>query len=94
FFSLQPNKPAAIAAAIMSAISLFIKPPYHQLTRGNKVLRSIHHAIAASNSFEIPPVFLHSFSLLCHTVCSLKLSDPKEPDLRAVQGRGEQNYWR
>jgi hypothetical protein len=66
----------------------------HQLTRGHKVLRGIQHAIATSNSFEIPPVFLRSFSLLCHTVCSLKLSDPKDPDLRAVQGRGAQDYRR
>ena len=34
---------------------------YHQLTRGHKVLRGIQHAIAASNSFEISPVFLRSF---------------------------------
>ena len=67
---------------------------YHQLTRGHKVLRGIQHAIAASNSFEISPVFLRSFSLLCHTVCSLKLFDPKEPDLRAVQGQGAQDYRR
>ena len=67
---------------------------YHQLTRGHKVLRGIQHAIAASNSFEIAPVFLRSFSLLRHTVCSLKLFDPKEPDLRALQGRGAQDYRR
>ena len=66
---------------------------YHQLTRTHKVLGAKQHGITVSSSFEIQPVFLHSSSLLCHTLWLLKLKDPKELVLRAIQGRGAQYYW-
>ena len=66
---------------------------YHQLTRTHKVLGAKQHGITASSSFEIHPVFLHSSSLFCHTLWLLKLEDPKELVLRAIQGRGAQYYW-
>ena len=66
---------------------------YHQLTRTHKVLEAKQHGITVSSSFEIQPVFLHSFSLFCHTLWLLKLEDPKELVLRAIQGRGAQYYW-
>ena len=67
--------------------------PYHQLTRTHKVLEAKQHGITVSSSFEIQPVFLHSSSLFCHTLWLLKLKDPKELVLRAIQGRGAQYYW-
>ena len=66
---------------------------YHQLTRAHKVLEAKQHGITVSSSFEIQPVFLHSSSLFCHTLWLLKLKDPKELVLRAIQGRGAQYYW-
>ena len=66
---------------------------YHQLTRTHKVLEAKQHGITVSSSFEIQPVFLHSSSLFCHTLWLLKLKDPKELVLRAIQGRGAQYYW-
>ena len=66
---------------------------YHQLTRTHKVLGAKQHGITVSSSFEIQPVFLHSSSLFCHTLWLLKLEDPKELVLRAIQGRGAQYYW-
>ena len=71
-----------------------IPAQYHQLTRTHKVLGAKQHGITASSSFEIQPVFLHSSSLFCHTLWLLKLKDPKELVLRAIQGRGAQYYWR
>ncbi|MFR3363505.1 MAG: IreB family regulatory phosphoprotein [Christensenellales bacterium] len=67
--------------------------PYHQLTKTHKVLGAKQHGITASSSFEIHPVFLHSSSLFCHALWLLKLKDPKELVLRAIQGRGAQYYW-
>ena len=67
--------------------------PYHQLTKTHKVLGAKQHGITVSSSFEIQPVFLHSSSLFCHTLWLLKLEDPKELVLRAIQGRGAQYYW-
>ena len=66
---------------------------YHQLTRTHKVLGAKQHGITVSSSFEIQPVFLHSSSLFCHVLWLLKLKDPKELVLRAIQGRGAQYYW-
>ena len=66
---------------------------HHQLTRTHKVLGAKQHGITVSSSFEIQPVFLHSSSLFCHTLWLLKLEDPKELVLRAIQGRGAQYYW-
>lgn len=70
-----------------------IPAQYHQLTRTHKVLGAKQHGITVSSSFEIQPVFLHSSSLFCHTLWLLKLEDPKELVLRAIQGRGAQYYW-
>ena len=75
-----------------SFVPYFIRP-YHQLTRTHKVLEAKQHGITVSSSFEIQPVFLHSSSLFCHTLWLLKLEDPKELVLRAIQGRGAQYYW-
>ena len=66
---------------------------HHQLTKAHKVLGAKQHGITASSSFEIQPVFLHSSSLFCHALWLLKLKDPKELVLRAIQGRGAQYYW-
>ena len=66
---------------------------HHQLTKAHKVLGAKQHGITVSSSFEIQPVFLHSSSLFCHTLWLLKLKDPKELVLRAIQGRGAQYYW-
>ena len=78
---------------ITSILQDNIKIRNHQLTRTHKVLEAKQHGITVSSSFEIQPVFLHSSSLFCHTLWLLKLEDPKELVLRAIQGRGAQYYW-
>ncbi|MDY5709699.1 MAG: hypothetical protein SPL16_03110, partial [Eubacteriales bacterium] len=71
---------------VISLMLLFIiSSRYHQLTRAHKVLEAKQHGITVSSSFEIQPVFLHSSSLFCHTLWLLKLEDPKELVLRAIQ---------
>ena len=78
---------------IIKAIEKSLILCYHQLTKAHKVLGAKQHGITVSSSFEIQPVFLHSSSLFCHTLWLLKLKDPKELVLRAIQGRGAQYYW-